>query len=303
MGRAKLAVGLPVYNGENYLAETLQALLGQTFRDFTLTIADNASTDDTSSIIKAIAGDDPRVTVLRQHSNLGAAPNFNAAYHAAPPSDYYVWVAHDDVPQPHFFEACVAALDEHPEAVLAYTTTAKIDPAGEIVELFVKRPLLQSKDRATRLVNSLSHKSNHPIFGVMRRSALDRTRLHGSYTGSDRTLLAEMALLGPFIELDEVLFHLREHPERSVRVATRRDQQAREAWFDTTRAGKVVFPRWRRMGDVIKAVGRTPMSWSDRLRCYGRLGKSVVAGHWKPLILDVMVAARQLAARMSRTKD
>ena len=43
-------VGLPVYNGENYLAESLEALLGQSYEDFELVISDNASTDATANI-------------------------------------------------------------------------------------------------------------------------------------------------------------------------------------------------------------------------------------------------------------
>jgi len=46
----RLAVGLPVYNGENYLAESLEALLGQSYEDFELVISDNASTDATANI-------------------------------------------------------------------------------------------------------------------------------------------------------------------------------------------------------------------------------------------------------------
>ena len=43
----RLTLGLPVYNGERYLAESVDALLAQTFSDFELIISDNASTDGT----------------------------------------------------------------------------------------------------------------------------------------------------------------------------------------------------------------------------------------------------------------
>ena len=46
----RLSIGLPVYNGEEYLAESLDALLGQTYEDFELVISDNASTDGTQEI-------------------------------------------------------------------------------------------------------------------------------------------------------------------------------------------------------------------------------------------------------------
>ena len=48
----KLSVGLPVYNGSAYVAESIEALLGQTFEDFELIISDNASTDDTGDICR-----------------------------------------------------------------------------------------------------------------------------------------------------------------------------------------------------------------------------------------------------------
>ncbi len=48
----RLSIGLAVYNGENYLAESLDALLGQTYEDFELIISDNASTDSTADICR-----------------------------------------------------------------------------------------------------------------------------------------------------------------------------------------------------------------------------------------------------------
>ncbi len=299
MAGSKLAVGLPVFNGENYLHATLAALREQTATDYALIIADNASTDATPAIVSDATTQDSRVRVLRQPHNLGAAPNYNAAYRAAPPSEYFAWVAHDDEPQPRFFEACMAALDAHPDAVLAFSKTAIIDPAGALIGEFPTRPLLTSPDRAVRLGDVLRHKSNHPIFGVIRRSALDRTRLHGSYTGSDRTLLAELALQGPYVEIPETLFHLREHPERSVRGETSRWRQTREAWFDSSRAGRIVFPHWHRVRDYVTAVTRTPMPTRDRLRCWAEIATFVAGREWKPLTIDLVVAVRQLIGRLT----
>src|SRR5262245_47250916 len=63
----RLSIGIPVYNGENFLAQTLDSLLAQTFRDFEIVISDNASTDRTPEICRAYARCDPRVRYVRNH--------------------------------------------------------------------------------------------------------------------------------------------------------------------------------------------------------------------------------------------
>ena len=73
----RLSIGLPVYNGENYLAESLEALLGQSYEDFELIISDNASTDGTADICRRYAKQDSRIRYIRQPHNIGCAPNHN----------------------------------------------------------------------------------------------------------------------------------------------------------------------------------------------------------------------------------
>ena len=57
----RLSVGLPVYNSSSYVAESIEALLGQSFDDFELIISDNASTDDTGDICQRYARQDSAV--------------------------------------------------------------------------------------------------------------------------------------------------------------------------------------------------------------------------------------------------
>ena len=73
----RLSIGLPVYNGENYLAAAIESLLGQTYGDFELIISDNASTDGTEDICRGYAAQDPRIRYCRQPQNIGGAPNHN----------------------------------------------------------------------------------------------------------------------------------------------------------------------------------------------------------------------------------
>ena len=125
----RLTIGLPVYNGENYLAESLDALLGQTFEDFELIISDNASTDATADICRRYEQLDSRVSYFRQPRNIGLAPNHNFVVEQAR-GELFKWASDDDLYARDLLERCVEALDENPDVVLAHSWTAMIDGSG-----------------------------------------------------------------------------------------------------------------------------------------------------------------------------
>ena len=234
-----VSIGVPVYNGEDYLAAALDSILSQSFQDFELIICDNASTDATEAICREFANKDARVRYHRQPHNLGAAPNYNDVYHRSR-GKYFKWCAHDDLLEPTFVERCVEALETRPECPVAYTMFSRIDATNDVIEEGASHPALSAgapQVRADVAIRPYKEggASDSPIFGVIRRAALDRTRLHGSYTGSDRTLVLELALQGPFYEVPERLFLNREHPSRSIRISEHTDEvgHVREARFDS----------------------------------------------------------------------
>ncbi len=302
-----VSIGVPVYNGENFLRDCLESIVAQSFTDFELTICDNASTDGTEAICREFVERDGRVRYHRQSHNLGAAPNYNDVYHRSR-GKYFKWAAHDDLIEPKYIERCVEALDAHPESPLAYARFDTIDDNGDVIELGNPHPELCAPDvriRAGAAIRPYIHggASDSPIFGLMRRSALDRTRLHGSYTGSDRTLLLELALQGPFFEVPERLFLTREHDARSVRIrqkSSAKNTHAREAWFDSSRADKIVFPSWRRLGEFLSAVFRSELTIPGRARATAAVGQIMINGGWKRLAYDARVAALTIVPSPTR---
>jgi hypothetical protein len=90
----RLSVGLPVYNGQRYLAEALDALLGESLTDFELIISDNASTDETEETCRRYPVRDPRIRYIRQPFNIDAASNhkFQQAR-----GELFKLAAHDDL--------------------------------------------------------------------------------------------------------------------------------------------------------------------------------------------------------------
>src|SRR4029077_14346748 len=76
----RVSVGLTVYNGERFLAETLDSLVAQTFEDFELIVCDNASTDRTAEIVRDYAARDVRIRYVRNERNIGASGNERRAF-------------------------------------------------------------------------------------------------------------------------------------------------------------------------------------------------------------------------------
>ena len=163
----RLSIGLPVYNGENYLAESLDALLGQSYEDFELIISDNASTDGTADICRRYEKQDSRIRYIRQPRNIGCAPNHNFVVGQAR-GELFKWASHDDLYARDLLKRCVDALDEYPHVVLAHSWTAMIDSSGTVTEA-IEYPLATASLRAPERFRSMlfdrrrrRHRRRHP---------------------------------------------------------------------------------------------------------------------------------------------
>src|SRR5438270_1690210 len=102
----KVAIGMPVWNGEAFLSEAIESILAQTYGDFELVISDNASTDATAEICRSYAQRDARIRYIRQEKNIGANSNYNGVFRRSS-GEYFKWAAHDDVLAPEFIYECV----------------------------------------------------------------------------------------------------------------------------------------------------------------------------------------------------
>lgn len=107
-----VSVIMAVHNGEPYLAEAVESILGQTFADFDFVIVDDGSTDGSAEVVLGYA--DPRIRLLRNPANLGLIASLNRAVEAAD-GVYLARMDADDVSLPGRFTEQVAFLERHPE--------------------------------------------------------------------------------------------------------------------------------------------------------------------------------------------
>lgn len=262
----KVSIGLPVYNGENYLAEALDSILAQTFTDFELIIGDNASTDRTELICREYQARDPRIRYVRQPENLGACRNYDMTFELSR-GEYFKWAAHDDNLAPEFLAVLVAVLDADPGCVLTYSTTVRINARGEVIGKHVNpapsdSPIPAERLRARLIPNQLCF----PVFGLCRRSVMARTPLHGDYLGSDRVFMAAMLLEGRWSAVSDELFFNRKHPEQSVSPVWRVDRQL--SWYRGRRTTLPVFRKWRLLWGYLRAIHRSSLTFSQRWAAY-----------------------------------
>jgi glycosyltransferase involved in cell wall biosynthesis len=265
-------VGLPVYNGENYLAESIEALLGQTYEDFELIISDNASTDSTGEISRRYEKQDSRVRYVRQPRNIGLAPNHNFVVEQAR-GEFIKWASNDDLYGRDLLKLCVEALDEYPQVVLAHSWTAMIDGTSAVTKA-MEYPLASAAPTAPERFRSLLFDDGgDDDGGVMRREVLLRTAMKESYHHADRTIIAELVLHGPFYQVPDWLYFRRDHPDRAERACP--TTRSRCANMDPRRASRLRNPAARLYAEYlwgyVRAIRHAPLSQADRRECYRHL--------------------------------
>lgn len=259
--KARLGIGLPVYNGERFLRRTVESLLAQTFSGFELIISDNASTDGTEDIAREFASRDPRVRYRRHGRNLGMAANYNFVFGLAK-GEYFKWATADDPCEPRFMERCLAVLDDDPGVVLAYPRARFVDHDERPLDIHDPGFPLDFEPPAERLRYAIGADTwVNAILGVMRTEALARTRLLPWYPGGDYLLLGELCLQGRFIEIPEPLLLRRIHPEASSQLARDPERILRYV----AGRGRIALPAWLRLRDHCRTILASKLRLADKL--------------------------------------
>jgi glycosyltransferase involved in cell wall biosynthesis len=256
-------MALPAYNSERYISKSIESLLGQTYGDFELVISDNASTDGTEEICRRYAASDKRVRYVRRPDNIGGPANFRYVFSLCT-GEYHKWAAADDYSHPDFLQKAVAVLDQQPDVVLCYPKTRIVDANGETISdydeplhLVDDSPRVRYRELYTRI-----GLCNAP-YGLMRRDAMQKTRLIARHLTSDVDFLGEMALLGKFWVLPEVGFYRRFHPTASSWARGNNEHQRQ--YYDPSRKRGPGLQTWRRLQFQFGVIWRSQVSLGDKV--------------------------------------
>ncbi len=276
---ARVTIGLPVYNGEPYLAQTIESVLAQTHGDFRLLIADNASTDGTGEIARSFVKRDDRVEYHRHERNIGWVRNHNFLVERNE-DPFFKWCAHDDPIAPDFLKECLRVLEGRPECAAGFCHTLAIDGDGQTTGTLDRdalRPGLRPSDRVrwamwTPYVNE--------IFAVVRSRAIRACAPMSSYVATDHVFVADLYLQGDIALAEGYHCYRRFHEGAYTAYWWKTDRYTRLASLDPDSR----WPAWtmptRRLTAYLDVFRRAPISLTEKAACVAALTERSAKRWW-----------------------
>ena len=266
----KISVGMPVYNGGEWLSEAIDSILGQTFHDFELIIADNASTDNTADICRHYSERDPRIRYYRSARNIGASENYNVVFRYAR-GRYFKWASANDYCDKTLLMKCADVLDSRPDVVLCYAKTKLIHEPGGEAEDYHDGLDLQDEDACQRFRRFMQNiRLNNAMNGLIRTEVLAGTDLMKKHLSEDINLMAELTLHGKFVEIPEYLFFRRISETCATSMQSQLDVLDH---YDPQNESLMVFQQWQIYLDYFLAVWRSPLNAGEKLALYRFLAR------------------------------
>lgn len=204
-----ISIVMPVYNARRYLAEAMESILAQTFRDFEFACVDDGSTDESLKILQDFAKRDPRVKIVSR-PNTGVWKALNDGIEATR-GKLIARMDADDISLPTRFEKQVAFLNEHPDVVAVGCPVLIIDADGAPLREMPDPPRWTHEEIDTAHLTGGGQVFYHPAL-IMRRTALEKIGLYRNWPAAqDLDLFLRLAEIGQLANVRDVLLKYRQH--------------------------------------------------------------------------------------------
>jgi glycosyltransferase involved in cell wall biosynthesis len=216
-------LGMTLYNNARHLREATDSILGQSHRDFVLLMLDDGSTSEVEAIARDYERRDHRIRYFRHAHRQGMVQTWSEVAGIArreyPQAEYFAWVSDHDRWHPQWLARMAAELDAHPEAVLAYPRTLRIDDSGALVDkearVFDTSGITDARQRWRRFCWT-GFGSGDMVYGLIRIQALEAAGVFRPVLNPDRLLIAELTRQGEIRQVDEPLWYRRQSGAASV---------------------------------------------------------------------------------------
>ena len=128
----KVSIVLPVYNGANHIADSINSIISQTYQNWELIVVNDCSSDNTLEICSELSKKDLRIKIISNEINLKLPNTLNTGFEIAT-GDYYTWTSDDNMYKPNAIELLVNTLNKNNDAVMVYADYTNIDADGNIL--------------------------------------------------------------------------------------------------------------------------------------------------------------------------
>lgn len=222
MGRPLISVIMANYNTPiEYLKESVESILSQTYDNFEFIIIDDASTDSSKDYLKSL--EDERIRLIENEENLGLTKSLNRGINAAN-GDYIARMDSDDISLPERFEKQIAFMEENSDVIVCGTWFRKFGS-----EDCVRKPVISDFEmyRCQLIFSNTPITICHPSV-MMRKSMLDENNIlydEEIKKAQDYAMWVECSRFGRIAILEEILVNYRTHGGQ-ISVKSR-DEQAR----------------------------------------------------------------------------
>lgn len=130
-----ISIVLPVYNGEKFLAQSIESCLNQTYQNIELIIVYDCSTDNTLEIVNFYAAKDNRIVIINNVEKKNLPASLNIGHYVAK-GDFFTWTSDDNIYKLNAIEVFLKTLLEN-NADIVYSDMVIINHKGEKVRDFV----------------------------------------------------------------------------------------------------------------------------------------------------------------------
>ncbi len=213
-----LSIGMPVYNGEDFIEEAIKSIRNQSYTEFLLRIYDNNSQDNTYVICKKYEDIDPRIKVYQNTENIGSLENFRKSLYDAQ-TPFFMWAAHDDLWDSLYIEKLLEPLLRNPKLILSFSAIDSIDSNGNLIRKFNSLTKIPGKSVSETLLNFLRQyeglgKANL-WYSIIKTSVLRKSfdtvypLLRSGVWGGDMLLVFQILTFGDISICPDILFHKR----------------------------------------------------------------------------------------------
>jgi len=197
-------LGMPLYNGSPYLRQAIEAILQQTYRDFSLIVFDDGSTDDSFSIAQEYARGDDRIRLVRGASRSGLVSAWKRTARIAAEGerpDWFGWVADHDWVDPDWLERLLETAGARPTAVLVHARTVHAGPDGVLTgdDSFPLDTGGQDPFERIRTLTLGRIAAGDAVYGLVRYDALRACGYFPLEIMPDRLLVSELGLFGDIV--------------------------------------------------------------------------------------------------------